>query len=69
MHENTAKLMPRSKAAGEPTAPRRKAFCFQAYGAPVGLFPGLSVSLLSSPSNSAPKATRREREWRAVNLR
>ena len=68
MHENTAKLMPRSKAVGEPTAPRRKAFCFQAYGAPVGLFPGC-LSLLSSPSNSAPKATKREREWRAVNLR
>lgn len=41
MHENTAEqLMPGSKASGEPTAPRRKAFCFQAYGAPVGLLPG-----------------------------
>lgn len=68
-----AKLMSRSKGSGEVAGPRRKTFCFQVYGAPVGfltvpnhVISGVSVSLPSSPSNLTPKATRREQEWRAI---
>ena len=68
-----AKLMSWSKGSGEAAGPRRKAFCFQVYGAPVGfltvpnhVISGVPVSLPSSPSNLIPKATRREQEWRAI---